>query len=112
MEGKRQRAGKGLLKNHQICIPADTCSIATANAVVAYRNFNNAFTFYYKKPIVILSSATAVSDYLKHYPSALVLERASWPHLKNSLPQLSVLNKDKYLFSRQYSIIYQLKSNQ
>ncbi len=86
--------------------------IAAASAVVAYRNFNNAFTFYYKKPIVILPSATAVSDYLKLHPSALVLEKASWHHLKDSLPQLSVLNKDKDLFSRQYSIIYQWKGNQ
>lgn len=86
--------------------------ITAANAVAAYRNFNNAFTFYYKRPIVVLSSAVAVSDYLSEHPSALVLERASQPHLRDSLSQLAVVSMEKDLFSRQYSIIYQLKSNQ
>ena len=86
--------------------------IASANAVAAYRNFNNAFVFYHKQPVVVLPSAASVLDFLNEHPSALVLERASQPHLKDSLSQLTVLSMEKDLFSRQYSIIYQLKSNQ
>lgn len=86
--------------------------VASANRVVAYRSFNNAFTFYHRKPIAIMPSVRAVVEYLKQYPKALVLERASYPHLKDSLPAVTVVRMDKDLFSRQYSIVYQLNVTQ
>jgi hypothetical protein len=85
--------------------------LASGQPVIAYRTFNDAFTFYYEHPIVTLPSAASVSDYLREHPSALVLERAREPHLQDSLLELSVLTMDKDLFSRQYSIIYK-RTNQ
>jgi 4-amino-4-deoxy-L-arabinose transferase-like glycosyltransferase len=86
--------------------------VAAGADVVAYRSFNNAFVFYRQKPIVVLPTAAAVSDYLQQFPHVLVLERAWRPHLLDTISQLCVVSFEKDLFSRQYSIIYQLKENQ
>ena len=81
-------------------------------AVASYRNFNGAFTFYHQKNIPVISSAIAINEFLKHKPDAVIVERASRPHLMDSVRGLAIKDSAKDLFSRQYSFIYELKNNQ
>ncbi len=83
--------------------------IKTGEPVIAYRSFNDAFTFYHKQPIVIMNSADALTDFLKKNPHALVLEKARQPHLTDSVQGLIIKASVKDLFSRQYSFAYKLK---
>jgi 4-amino-4-deoxy-L-arabinose transferase-like glycosyltransferase len=83
--------------------------VKTGKPIIAYRNFNDAFTFYHGQPIVVLTSADSIAGYLEKHRDALVLERASEPALGESLPQLVITASGKDLFSHQYSFIYQLK---
>ena len=84
--------------------------IGPGRPVIAYRFFNEAFTYYHKQRIVVMNSAEAVAGFLKNNPSALVLERASQPHLMDSLKGLVIKAGVKDLFSNQYSFVYELKS--
>jgi len=83
--------------------------VGPGRPVIAYRFFNEAFTYYHKQRIVVMNSADAVAGFLKNNPSALVLERASQPHLIDSLPELMIKATGKDLFSRQHSFVYELK---
>ena len=83
--------------------------VQTNRPVIAYRNFNEAFTFYHRQPVPVMKSANEVAAFLKSNPSALVLERAGTPALRDSLPQLILKAGGKDLFSRQYSFVYELK---
>ena len=78
-------------------------------AVIAYRKFNDAFTFYHQKNIPVINSTSTVVEFLKHNPNALILERAGAPHLMDSVQDLVIKDRAKDLFSRQYSFIYELK---
>jgi len=83
--------------------------VQTGKPVIAWRNYNDAFTFYHGQPIVVLNTADSVAAYLQKHPEALVLERSSEPVLSDSLPWLVITASGKDLFSHQYSFIYQLK---
>jgi 4-amino-4-deoxy-L-arabinose transferase-like glycosyltransferase len=85
--------------------------VQTGRPIIAYRNFNDAFTFYHGQPIVVFNTADSIAGYLQKHPDALVLERSSQPVLADSLPKLVIAAKGKDLFSHQYSFIYQLKQN-
>ncbi|OQP40784.1 hypothetical protein A4H97_14300 [Niastella yeongjuensis] len=85
--------------------------VQTGKPIIAYRNFNDAFTFYHGQPIVVFNGADSIAAYLENHPDALVLERASLPALPDSLPQLVMIASGKDLFSRQHSFIYQLKQS-
>lgn len=85
--------------------------VKTERPIIAYRFFNEAYTFYHKQPIVIMNSAEAVADFFKKNPTALVLERSRQPNLKDSLPDLVIKATGKDLFSRQYTFVYELKPN-
>ncbi|WP_276503951.1 ArnT family glycosyltransferase [Terrimonas pollutisoli] len=78
-------------------------------AVIAYRKFNDAFTFYHQKNIPVISSTNTIVEFLKYNPNALIVERASAPHLMDSVQGLIIKESAKDLFSRQYSFIYELK---
>ncbi|MBO9201931.1 MULTISPECIES: ArnT family glycosyltransferase [Niastella] len=84
--------------------------VQTNRPVIAYHNFNDAFTFYHQQPIVVLNATDSIMEYLKKHPDALVLERSSAPALPESIPQLFMTASGKDLFSRQHSFIYQLKN--
>jgi 4-amino-4-deoxy-L-arabinose transferase-like glycosyltransferase len=86
--------------------------VQSGQPVIAYRNFNDAFTFYHGQPILILNTADSIAAYLEKHPDALVLERSSQPHLSDSLPKLNITASGKDLFSHQHSFIYQLKTQQ
>lgn len=86
--------------------------VQTRQPVIAWHNFNDAFTFYHGQPIPVMSTADSIAGYLEKHPDALVLERSSQPFLSDSLPQLVVTASGKDLFSRQHSFIYQLKTPQ
>lgn len=77
--------------------------------VVAYRAFNDAFTFYHGQPIPVLDSASAVRLFLQRQPDALILEREGAPVLKDSIPGLTIIAIEPDLFSGRSSIIYQWK---
>lgn len=77
--------------------------------VIAYRKFNDAFTFYHQKNIPVINSTSTIVELLKHNPDALIVERASAPHLMDSVQGLVIKGSAKDLFSRQYSFIYGLK---
>ncbi len=86
--------------------------VGPGRPVIAYRFFNEAFTYYHKHRIVVMNSADSVARFLKNNPAALVLERASQPHLTDSLKGLVIKAGVKDLFSNQYSFVYELKSYQ
>jgi 4-amino-4-deoxy-L-arabinose transferase-like glycosyltransferase len=83
--------------------------VQTGKPVIGYRNFNDAFTFYHRQPIVVFNAADSIAGYLQSHPDALVLERSAEPVLNDSLPQLVITASGKDLFSHQHSFIYQLK---
>ena len=83
--------------------------VKPAMTVIAYRKFNDAFTFYHQKNIPVINSTSTIVELLKHNPDALIVERASAPHLMDSVQGLVIKGSAKDLFSRQYSFIYGLK---
>jgi hypothetical protein len=84
--------------------------VQTSRPVIAWHNFNEAFTFYHRQPIPVMQSADEVAAFLKTHPDALVLERSGEPHLTDSLPGMVLKASGKDLFSRQHSFVYELKT--
>ncbi len=83
--------------------------ISTADHVVAYQNFNDAFVFYTKHPILIIDNVDSLNRYMTIHPDALVLSRDRRFTTLDSLPALTLYSKDMDLFSLSYSAIYTRK---
>lgn len=83
--------------------------VQSGRPIIAYHSFNEAFTFYYKKPIRVMNTASEVKMFLFNHPSTLVLERSDHAYLKDSLPEIQLKASAKDLFSSRYSYIYEME---
>jgi len=80
--------------------------LSTAENVVAYQNFNDAFVFYTKKSIPLFTNADSLADYIHAHNNVVVLSKAKQFPALDSMPSLKLYSKDMDLFSVSYSAIY------
>jgi hypothetical protein len=80
--------------------------ISTADNVVAYQNFNDAFVFYTKHPIPLLTSIDSLAAYIDTHRNVVVISKSKDFKTLDSLPCIKPYSKDMDLFSVSYSAIY------
>jgi len=74
--------------------------------VVAYKNFDNAFTFYAQRPIPILQTEEELEVYLAAHDNVLVLSRDRDLSYMDSIPNIERIGVDHDLFSRRMTGVY------
>lgn len=77
--------------------------------VAAFRRFNNAFVFYARRPIVVVSDTAAVSAFLRTHPDGLILSSERHPEALNSMAGLQEIRNDAEVFNSRPSRIYRRK---
>jgi len=80
--------------------------ISTADNVVAYQNFNDAFVFYTKHSIPLITNVDSLAAYINTHDNVVVLSKAKQFPTLDSLPSIKQYSKDMDLFSVSYSAIY------
>jgi len=80
--------------------------LSSAENVVAYQNFNDAFVFYTKHSIPLFTNADSLANYIDTHNNVVVLSKAKQFPTLDSLPSLKLYSKDMDLFSVSYSAIY------
>jgi 4-amino-4-deoxy-L-arabinose transferase-like glycosyltransferase len=84
--------------------------VRDAKRMVGFGRINDAFVFYHRKPIPVMSAAGVRSE-LNEFPDALVLQLGKKADLTDSIPGLVLIHDEKDLFSSQHSFIYQKKKD-
>ena len=80
--------------------------ISSAENVVAYDYFNDAFVFYTKHSIPLIQNVDSLAAYINTHKNAVVLYKGKQFKTLDSLPSLKLYSKDMDLFSVSYSAIY------
>lgn len=83
--------------------------VAGAGKLVAYKKMNDAFLFYYGKPIPVFSSANEIKEILDRNPDAMVMQNGKKADLTDSIAGLELIRDEKDLFSSQHTYIYHKK---
>ncbi len=83
--------------------------IAHSRNIAAYKDLNDAFVFYAKKPIPVLPTVDSLSHYINSHPDVLILYNGKDFTQLDSMPSLQLYSKDRDLFSSKYSAIYKNK---
>ena len=80
--------------------------IEKSNHIAAYKDLNDAFVFYAKKPIPVIKNIDSLADYISAHNDAIILSNGKNFTALDSLSSLKFLFKDRDLFSTKYSVIY------
>ncbi len=80
--------------------------ISSADNVVAYDKFNDAFVFYSKHYIPTIHSVDSLAAYINSHNNAVILCKGRQFKTLDSLPTIKQYSKDRDLFSLSYSAIY------
>ncbi|TKK68283.1 glycosyltransferase family 39 protein [Ilyomonas limi] len=80
--------------------------IGAADNVVAYQNFNDAFVYYTKHPIPLITDIDSLAAYINTHNNAVVISKSKQFKTLDSLPSIKLYSKDMDLFSVSYSAIY------
>lgn len=84
--------------------------LAHASKIVAFQQMNDAFVFYARKTIPVISQMDSLQECLKQDSSLWVIRRARDFGMLDSLPELQCVRKDRDAFSFQYSALYKSQS--
>jgi 4-amino-4-deoxy-L-arabinose transferase-like glycosyltransferase len=74
--------------------------------VVAYKNFDNAFSFYAQQPIPVFQTEEELEAYLARHDNVLVLSRDRDLSYMDTIPKLMRIGVDRDLFSRRFTGVY------
>jgi hypothetical protein len=80
--------------------------ISSADNLVAYDKFNDAFVFYSKYNIPTIHNVDSLTAYINSHNNAVILCKAREFKTLDSLPNIRQYSKDRDLFSLSYSAIY------